>query len=57
MSKAALPTWASRSRASPSRTRKLWRVTLPMAAMMAVGVASTRAQGQNTTRMVTARIT
>ena len=25
--------------------------------MMAVGVASTRAQGQNTTRMVTARIT
>ena len=27
-----------------------------MAAMMAVGVASTRAQGQNTTRMVTARM-
>ena len=27
-----------------------------MAAMMAVGVASTRAQGQNTTSMVTARI-
>ena len=27
-----------------------------MAAIMAVGVASTRAQGQNTTRMVTARI-
>jgi len=32
-------------------------VALPMAAMIAVGVASTRAQGQNTTRMVTARIT
>ena len=28
-----------------------------MAAMMAVGVASTRAQGQKTTRMVTARST
>ena len=27
-----------------------------MAAMIAVGVASTRAQGQNTTRIVTARI-
>ena len=27
-----------------------------MAAMMAVGVASTSAQGQNTTRMVTARM-
>ena len=31
-------------------------VPLPMAAMMAVGVASTRAQGQNTTRMVTERM-
>ena len=31
-------------------------MALPIAAMMAVGVARTRAQGQNTTRMVTARI-
>ena len=49
-------TLASRSSASPSRTRKPCFVALPMAAMMAVGVASTRAQGQNTTSMVTARI-
>ena len=46
----------SRSNASPSRTRNPCRVALPMAAMMAVGVASTKAQGQNTTRMVTARM-
>ena len=56
MSKAILDTDASRSRASPSRTRKPCLVAFPMAAMMAVGVASTRAQGQNTTRMVTARM-
>ncbi len=31
-------------------------VALPMAAMMAVGVASTRAHGQKTTRIVTARM-
>ena len=31
-------------------------VALPMAAMMAVGVASTSAQGQKTTRIVTARM-
>ena len=49
-------TLASRSSASPSRTRKPCFVALPMAAMMAVGVASTSAQGQKTTRMVTARI-
>ena len=47
----------SLSRASPSRTRKPCLVAFPIAAIMAVGVASTRAQGQNTTRMVTARIT
>ena len=32
------------------------RVALPIAAMIAVGVASTSAQGQNTTRIVTARM-
>ena len=47
---------ASRSSASPSRTRKPCFVALPMAAMMAVGVASTSAQGQNTTSIVTARM-
>ena len=31
-------------------------VALPMPAMIAVGVASTKAQGQKTTRIVTARI-
>ena len=41
---------------SPSRTRKPCFVALPMAAMMAVGVASTSAQGQKTTRIVTARM-
>ena len=56
LSKVTWETEASRSSASPSRTRKLCFVALPMAAMMAVGVASTRAQGQNTTRMVTARM-
>ena len=56
LSKVTWETEASRSRASPSRTRKPCLVALPMAAMMAVGVASTRAQGQNTTRMVTARM-
>ena len=49
-------TAASLSRASPSRTRKPCFVAFPMAAMIAVGVASTSAQGQNTTRMVTARM-
>ena len=56
LSKAILETDAKRSRASPSRTRKLWRVAFPIAAMIAVGVAKTRAQGQKTTKMVTARI-
>jgi len=57
LSKATTLTRARRSSASPSLTRTPWRVALPMAAMMAVGVASTRAQGQKTTRMVTARST
>ena len=56
MSNVILETDASRSKASPSRTRKLCLVAFPIAAMMAVGVAKTRAQGQKTTRMVTARM-
>ena len=47
---------ASRSRASPSRTRKPCFVAFPIAAIMAVGVARTRAQGQKTTSIVTARM-
>ena len=56
LSKVRWDTQDRRSRASPSRTRKPCLVAFPMAAMTAVGVASTSAQGQNTTRMVTARI-
>ena len=56
LSKQTSLTPARRSSASPSRTRKPCFVALPMAAMMAVGVARTRAQGQNTTRIVTARM-
>ena len=56
LSKAMTLALARRSRASPSRTRKPCFVAFPMAAMMAVGVASTRAQGQKTTRMVVARM-
>ena len=56
MSKVMWLTLESRSKASPSRTRKPCLVALPMAAIMAVGVASTRAQGQKTTKMVTARM-
>ena len=40
----------------PSRTRKPWRVALPMAAMMAVGGGQHQGAGQKTTRMVTARM-
>lgn len=39
--------------AYPSLTRIPLRAMLPMAAVTAVGVASTRAHGQNTTRTVT----
>ena len=56
LSNVRVSTAASRSNASPSRTRKPCLVAFPMAAIMAVGVASTSAQGQNTTRMVTARM-
>ena len=48
--------FASRSNASPCRTRKPCFVALPIAAIIAVGVASTKAHGQNTTRIVTALI-
>lgn len=48
VSTAAIP-----SMAYPSLTRIPLRAMLPMAAVTAVGVASTRAHGQNTTRTVT----
>ncbi len=51
LSKHTRLTCARRSSASPSRTRKPCLVALPIAAMMAVGVASTSAHGQKTTRM------
>ena len=56
LSKHTRLTCARRSSASPSRTRKPCLVALPIAAMMAVGVASTSAHGQKTTRMVTERM-
>ena len=56
LSKVRCFTRERRSSASPSRTKNPWRVAFPIAAMIAVGVASTRAQGQNTTRMVTERM-
>ena len=46
----------SLSKASPSFTNIPCLETFPMAATMAVGVARTKAQGQNTTRIVTALI-
>ena len=56
LSKVIFLTEESLSRASPSFTRKPCFVAFPMAAIIAVGVASTRAQGQKTTSMVTERI-
>ena len=56
LSKARTFAPASRSSASPSRTRKPCFVALPIAAMIAVGVARTSAHGQKTTRIVTARM-
>ena len=57
LSNVILVTLDKRSSASPSRTKKPCFVALPIAAIIAVGVASTNAQGQNTTKIVTARIT
>ena len=54
LSKAIISVAAKRSRASPSFIRKPCFEALPIAAMIAVGVASTREHGQNTTRIVTA---
>ena len=56
LSNAIILTPASLSNASPSFTRKPCFVAFPIAAMIAVGVARTSAQGQNTTSIVTARI-
>ena len=55
LSNVTFETAANRSKASPSRTRKPCLVAFPIAAMIAAGVASTNAQGQNTTKIVTAR--
>ena len=46
-------TWANSSRDSPSLMRIPYFVRLPIAAIIAVGVANTNAHGQNTTRIVT----
>ncbi len=40
----------------PRRTRKPWWLALLIPAIIAAGVASTNAHGQNTTRIVTERI-
>ena len=56
LSKATVSTFDNLSSASPSLTKNPCLVALPMAAIMAIGVASTNAHGQNTTSIVTALI-
>ena len=55
LSKAMVSTLPIRSKASPDLIITPCFVACPIAAIIAVGVASTNAQGQNTTRTVTAR--
>ena len=56
LSNAIVSTLPIFSRASPDLIMTPRFVACPIAAIIAVGVASTKAHGQNTTRTVTARI-